>query len=81
MQVKEAMQTGALRMLPEDVVRTAVQRLRGYTVRHLPVVTTRHNLVGIVSMLTDVIPTKSRSRFGRQKRFIQFRQPTLRFRR
>jgi acetoin utilization protein AcuB len=49
MQVKDVMQAGALTASPEDRVRTATQRMRGYNMRHLPVVTAGYRLVGIVT--------------------------------
>jgi acetoin utilization protein AcuB len=49
MQVKDAMQAGALTASPEERVRTAVQRMRGYNMRHLPVVAEGYRLVGIVT--------------------------------
>jgi Mg/Co/Ni transporter MgtE len=57
MQVKDTMQTGVLSRSPEDVGRAAVQRTRGYHLRHLPVVTGRHPLIGIVFVLPEVIRT------------------------
>jgi acetoin utilization protein AcuB len=49
MRVKDAMQAGALTVSPDDMVRHAAQRMRGYNMRHLPVVAERYRLVGIVT--------------------------------
>ena len=49
MQVKDYMQATPITVTPEDLVSTASQRMRGVRIRHLPVVTAEHILVGVVT--------------------------------
>ena len=49
MQVKDYMHTAPFTVLPEDLVRTARQRLRDHHIRHLPVVTVGNTLVGVIT--------------------------------
>jgi CBS domain-containing protein len=49
MQVKDYMQTRIITVSPQDLVSTAAQRMRGHTVRHLPVVTEANILAGLVT--------------------------------
>lgn len=49
MQIKDYMQTRVITVLPEDLVSTAAQRMRGHRVRHLPVVDQENTLVGVVT--------------------------------
>jgi acetoin utilization protein AcuB len=43
------MQTAAITITPEDRVSTAMQRMRGSGIRHLPVVSESHTLLGVVT--------------------------------
>jgi acetoin utilization protein AcuB len=49
MKVEDSMRTTLITVLPEDLVRTARQRLRDHRMRHLPVVTEGNTLVGIIT--------------------------------
>jgi acetoin utilization protein AcuB len=49
MKVEDSMRTTLITVLPEDLVRTARQRLRDHRIRHLPVVTEDNTLVGIIT--------------------------------
>lgn len=49
MQVKDCMQTAVITITPEDRVSTALQRMRGGRIRHLPVVSEGKKLVGVVT--------------------------------
>ena len=49
MKVEDFMRTAPITVLPEDLVRTARQRLRDHRIRHLPVVNKDNTLVGILT--------------------------------
>jgi acetoin utilization protein AcuB len=49
MKVEDSMHTAPITVRPEDLVRTARQRLRNYRIRHLPVVNEGQTLVGIIT--------------------------------
>jgi acetoin utilization protein AcuB len=49
MQVQDYMHTQLITVTPEDLVSTAYQRMRGNSIRHLPVVEGQEQLVGIVT--------------------------------
>jgi acetoin utilization protein AcuB len=49
MKVEDSMRTTLITVLPEDLVRTARQRLRDHRIRHLPVVTEGNTLAGIIT--------------------------------
>jgi acetoin utilization protein AcuB len=49
MKVEDSMYTVPITVFPEDLVRTARQRLREHRIRHLPVVTEGNMLVGIIT--------------------------------
>jgi CBS domain-containing protein len=48
-QVKEIMEAPMITVMPEDVVRTAHQRMQGGRVRHLPVLDDTERLVGVIT--------------------------------
>jgi acetoin utilization protein AcuB len=49
MQVKDCMHTQPLTVSPDDLVSTALQRMRSHSIRHLPVVADGKTLVGIIT--------------------------------
>ena len=49
MQVQDCMQTAVITVTAEDRVSTAMQRMRGGRIRHLPVVSEDNMLVGVVT--------------------------------
>jgi acetoin utilization protein AcuB len=49
MQVQDCMQTAVITVTAEDRVSTALQRMQGGRIRHLPVVSEDNTLVGVVT--------------------------------